>query len=152
GVQETEAWKSLGPLLNAPANLSPNRWFIRFARWTGIGSAEALLFARSQVAVVLSGAEGTQNGSTLVIKPILTFIVETHTSQRRMRNAAEHYIDEIARRDFGNPNVVRKQVEGVDLEEWQSEDGSRKIVVAFVNTAVVVANDEGAVLRSVESG
>ena len=35
GVQETEAWKSLGPLLNAPANLSPNRWFIRLARWTG---------------------------------------------------------------------------------------------------------------------
>src|SRR5690349_10757199 len=55
GLQQASAWKALSPLLGSPNNLSPNRWFLRAARWTGIGSADALLFARSQVAVVFSG-------------------------------------------------------------------------------------------------
>jgi hypothetical protein len=152
GVQQTVAWKSLGPLLRAPDSLAPNKWLARLARWTGIGSPDAILFARSQVAVVLSGAEGTQSGSTLIIKPLLTLIVETHTSQRRVRGAVEQHLEETARRDFGNPVLVRKQVEGVELEEWQSEDGARRIVASFINTTLVIGNDEGAVLHSVAAG
>src|SRR5215831_4773752 len=142
GVQQTAAWKSLGPLLGAPATLAPSRFLVRLARWTGLGSADALLFARSQVAIVFSGAEGTQNGSTLIIKPVLTLIIETHTSARRMRSAVEGHLEQMARDDFGNPTFVRKQVSGFELSAWQSEDGSRKIVAAFVNSAVIVANDE----------
>jgi hypothetical protein len=152
GVQQSTAWRSLAPLLGAPESLAPNRWAVSLARWTGIGSADAILFARSQVAAVLSGAEGSQNGSTLVIKPLLTLIVETHTSQRRMRVAVEEHLEELARRDFGNPVVVRKQAEGVELEEWQSEDGARRLVASFINTTVIIGNDEGAVLRSVAAG
>src|SRR5215471_9598035 len=70
GVQQTTAWKSLGPLLGAPASLAPNRLMVRLARWTGVGAAAVLVFARSEVAIVFSGAEGTQNGSTLIIKPV----------------------------------------------------------------------------------
>ncbi|HMH45311.1 MAG TPA: hypothetical protein VK557_17625, partial [Pyrinomonadaceae bacterium] len=151
GIEETRAWKAFGPLLGSPSKLAPNRWWIRLARWTGIGSADALLFARAQVAVVLNGAEGSGSGSTLVIKPLLTFIIETHTSQWRMRAAVERHLEEIARKNFENPVALRKQVQGVDLQEWQSGDGSRKIVVAFVNTTVVVANDESSVLHSIEA-
>jgi hypothetical protein len=151
GVQQTTAWNSLGPSLGAPEGLAPSRWILRFARWTGIGSADALLFARSQVAVVFSGAEGTQNGSTLIIKPLLTLILETHTSQRRMRSAIEDHLAKIARNDFGNSIFVRKQVGPVELEEWQTEDGARRIVVAFVNTTVIISNDEAAVLHAIEA-
>jgi len=152
GIQSTKAWKAFAPLLGSPSNLAPNRWALGLARWTGIGSADALLFARAQVAVVLNGAEGAESGSTLVIKPLLTFIIETHTSQWRMRAAVERHLEDIARKNFGNPVAVRKQMQGVDLQEWQSEDASRKIVVAFVNTTVIVANDEASVLHSIEAG
>ena len=152
GLEQTLAWRSLAPLLGAPTNLSPNRWLIRFARWTGIGSPEALLFARSQVAVILSGSEGSENGSTLIIKPLLTLIVETHTSQRRMRGAVEARIEQMARDDFGNPTFVRKQINGFELDEWQSEDGTRKIVFAFTGTTVLVGNDENALVHSIECG
>jgi hypothetical protein len=151
GVHQTTAWQSLAPLLGAPDNLSPNRWLLRLARWTGIGSADAVLFARSQVAVVFSGAEGTQNGSTLIIKPLLTLIVETHTSQSRMRVAVERHVAKTARDYFGNAVFVRRSVGGVELQEWQSEDGARRIVTTFVNTTVIIANDETAVLHAVES-
>src|SRR6266513_3443366 len=42
-------------------------------------------------------------------------------------------------------------MQGVDLREWQSEDASRRIVAAFINTTVVVANDEASVLHSIEA-
>src|SRR3954467_15567344 len=63
GVERVTAWQSLAPLLDAPANLAPSPWVVRLARWTGIGTADAILFARSQIAVVFTGAEGTQTGS-----------------------------------------------------------------------------------------
>jgi sarcosine oxidase delta subunit len=103
------------------------------------------------VALVFSGAEGTQDGSTLIIKPLLTLIVETHTSQSRMRTTMEHHIEQTARDDFGNAVFVRKNLGGVDLQEWQSEDGARRIVTAFINTAVIIGNDETAVLHAVEA-
>ncbi len=152
GVEQADAWKSFAPLLGAPARLSPNRSLIKLTRWTGVGSADAVLFARSQVAVIFSGAEGTQSGSTLVIKPLLTLIIETHTSQGRVRSALERRVEQLARDDFGNPVFVRKQVSGVELDAWQSADGARKIVVAFVNTTAIIANDETAVLHAIEAG
>ena len=151
GIPATDGWKALAPLFDAPHSLSPGRWLVRAARWTGIGSSDALLFARSQVAFVLQSAQATPNGSTIVVKPLLTIIVETHTSQRRMRTSVEHHLEELAQANFGKIALVRKQMNGVDLEEWQSEDGSRSIVAAFVNTTVVIGNDETSVLRSIEA-
>jgi hypothetical protein len=151
GVIETRAWQSLAGPIGAPASLTPSRWLIRLARWTGVGSTDTILFARSQVAIVFSGAEGTQAGSTLVIKPLTTFVIETHTSQRRMRATVEHHIEELAQRLYQNPVFVRKQIAGRDFQEWQSADGAHTIVFAFADTAVVVGNDETSVLHSLEA-
>lgn len=47
----TDAWKQLAPF----DDVTPTRihWLTRFAAWTGIGTAEAVIFARSQAAVAL---------------------------------------------------------------------------------------------------
>src|SRR5260370_35646741 len=50
GIEGDQAWKTLARPIGAPAGLLPNRWLIRLARWAGIGSAEAVLMARSPVA------------------------------------------------------------------------------------------------------
>src|ERR1700688_4189374 len=47
GIGGTQAWKALAGPVGARSSLLPNRWFIRLARWTGIGSTDAILFARS---------------------------------------------------------------------------------------------------------
>jgi hypothetical protein len=151
GVSNTQAWKSLAGPVGAPTNLTPNKWLIRLARWTGIGSTDTILFARSQVAIVLGGAEGTQEGSTITIKPLTTFIIDTHTSQRRMRPTVERHIEELARRLYRNPVFVRKQIQNADLQEWQTSDGTHTIVFTFVDTAVIVSNDETSVLRSIDA-
>ncbi|MDX6574582.1 MAG: hypothetical protein QOE96_535 [Blastocatellia bacterium] len=151
GIEGTQAWKALAGPVGARAQLLPNRWIIRLARWTGIGSAEAILLARSQVAVVFTGAEASQAGPTLTIKPLATLIIETHTTQRRMRPTVEQHIEDLARRVYGQPVLSRKQVDGADLTEWLSMDGSRRIVAAFAGTVAIIGNDESSVLHCLEA-
>lgn len=151
GIQDSPTWKGLAGPIGAPETLLPNRTLLRIAKWTGIGSADAILFARSQVAVVFSGAEGAQADSTLTIKPLATFIIETHTSQTRMRSTIERHIEELARRVYKNPALLKKQIDGLDFEEWISEDKTHQIVIAFVDTAVIVGNDEPSVVHSIEA-
>jgi hypothetical protein len=151
GIEQSQAWQGLAGPIGAPGRLSSNRFLIALARWTGIGSADAILFARAQVAVVFSGAEGSQTGSTLTIKPLATFIIETHTSQWRMKTTVERHIEDLARRVYKNPVLVRKSIDNTELAEWVSTDDSHRIVTAFLDTAVIVGNDEASVLRSIKT-
>lgn len=151
GIEGTQAWNALAGPVGARASLLPNRWFIRLARWTGIGSAEAVLLTRSQIALVFTGAEASQAGPTLTIKPLATLVIETHTTQRRMRPTLEQHIEELASRVYGQPVLSRKQVDGVDLSEWSSADGSRRIVAAFADTVAIIGNDEPSVLHCLEA-
>ena len=38
GIEQTNAWQALAAPIGAPSRISPNRWWITLARWTGIGS------------------------------------------------------------------------------------------------------------------
>jgi len=151
GIEESQAWKLLAVPVGARAALLPNRWIIRLARWTGLGSADAVLLARSQIAIVFTGAEANQAGPTLTIKPLATLIIETHTTQWRMRPALDRRIDELAQRVYGQPQLARKQIDGVDLSEWSSPDGTRHIVAAFADTVAIIGNDEPSVLHCLEA-
>ncbi len=149
GVDGTTAWKSLAGLVGARPNLLPNRWLIRIARWAGIGSADTIILARSQIAVVFTGAEVSEAGPTLKIKPLAVLVIETHTTPRRMRPVLEKHFEEFARRNYGQPQLIRKQIDGVDLSEWVSADASRHLSLGFVDTAAVVGNDEASVLNCI---
>ena len=151
GIDQTQAWGGLAGPIGAPARLSPNRFVIAVARWTGIGSTDAILYARAQAAVVFSGAEGSQSGSTLTIKPLATFIIETHTSQWRMKTTVERHVEDLARRVYKNPVLVRKSIDNIELTEWAAADDSHRIVTAFHGSAVIVGNDEISVLRLIKT-
>ncbi len=151
GIEGTQAWKALAGPIGARSSLLPNRWLIRLARWTGIGSAEAVLLARSQVAIVFNGAEASQAGATLTIKPLATLVIETHTTQRRMRPSLEAHIGDLARRVYGEPVLARKQIDGVDVSVWSSADGARRIIAAFADTVAIVGNDESSVMHCIEA-
>jgi len=150
GIQESEAWRALAGPLGAPSALLPHRRLIQLARWTGIGSAEAVLAARSQVALVVAQPQATEQDSTLTIKPLAALVIETHTTQRRMRPVLEKQIERLAQRFYGQPTLVRKQVGEADLAEWSSADNTRHIILAFVDTVAIVGNDESLVLNCVE--
>jgi hypothetical protein len=149
GIEGTKAWKSLAGVVGAGPTLLPNRWLIRIARWTGIGSAETIVLARSQIAVVFTGAEVSEAGPTLNVKPLAVLVIETHTTSGRMQPVLEKHFEEFARRIYGQPQLIRKQIEGVDLTQWASADASRHLSIAFVDTAVIIGNDEASVLSCI---
>jgi hypothetical protein len=150
GIVGTEAWRALAGPLGAPSKLFPHRWLIGLARWTGIGSVDAVLAARSQAVLVFTQAQAKESDGTLTIKPLAALIIQTHTTQRRMRPALEKHIGQLAQRAYGQPTLTQKQVNGVDFIQWSSAENSRRIVLAFVDTVAIVGNDESVVLHCVD--
>lgn len=150
GIGETEAWRVLAGPLGAPSSLQPHRGLIQLARWTGLGSAEAVLAARSQVALVVTQSQAREENSTLTIKPAAALIIETHTQQRRTRPVLEKQVERIAQRFYGQPAFSRKLIADADLAEWSSPDNSRHLVLAFVDTVAIVGNDEALVVQCVD--
>lgn len=146
----TEAWRVLAPPLGAPSQLIPYSWSIRIARWTGIGSAEAVLLARSQFGLFFTQAQATESANTLTIKPLAALVIETHTSQGRMRPVVEKHIEQFARSSFGEVSVTRKQIDGVDIAEWKSSDNTRRLMLATIDTVAIVGNDESVVLNCLD--
>jgi len=151
GLEESQGWRALAGPIDAKSNLLINRWLLRIARWVGIGNVDALLLARSQVGIVFTGAQVDETGPTLTIRPLATLIIETHSSQRRVRSALEGHVEEFARRVYGQPQFSRKQIQGADLTEWSSSDGARHIIMGFLDSAAIIGNDEASVVSCLET-
>ena len=150
GISGTEAWRALASPMGAPETLLPHRRLIQLARWTGLGSAEAVLAARSQVALAVTQPQATESNNTLTIKPAAALVIETHTTQRRMRPVLEKQVERLAQRFYGQPTLSRKQNADADLAVWSSADNSRHLILAFVDTAAIIGNDESLVLQCVD--
>jgi hypothetical protein len=149
-MTETEGWRTLSGPSDAPARLIEDNWMVRLARWTGIGPSDAVVVARSQIAVFFTQAQATEAGNTLTIKPLAALVIETHTSQRRMRPAIEKYVAQFAQRAYGQPTVTRKQFDDIEFTEWSPPDNTRRIVLALVDTTAIIGNDETVVLSCLE--
>jgi len=151
GLSHTEAWRALAEPLGAPRQLISHPRLVSFARWTGIGTAESVLLARSQFAVCFAQPQATESGVTLTIKPLAALVIETHTSQTRMRSTIEKYVDQLAHESYGSEVVViRKQVNGADLQEWSTADNSRRLILSIVDTIAIVGNDESLVMSCLD--
>lgn len=148
-ISTTDAWKNLAGPIGAKEKLAPNRLLLGVARWTGIGSAEAVIFARSQVGIVFTEPRTTQTGNVLTVKPVAALIIETHTTKTRMRPAIEKAVSGFADRIIGAATRQESETNGAEIIQWASEDRGRQLLMAFVGTAVIVSNDESLLLRCV---
>src|SRR5438445_2210279 len=138
----TEAWKVLSSPIGAKLNFSYSRWLIGLARWTGIGSAETVLLARSQFAISWMDVSQNEVGTTLAVKPVGALVIETHTTQLRMRPVLEKRIEQLVHRKYREAQLQHKTIGGADFFEWLSPDGTPQIVFAFVGSVGIIGNDE----------
>ncbi len=144
GIVGTDAWRLLSGPAGASINLSISQWLVPVARWTGLGSTETVLLARSQFAVSLIRLETSEDNNSLNIKPVGTLVIETHTEQFRMRPLFDKKIETLAHHLYGNPRLETKVIDGVDFREWKSPEGTHAIIYAYSGTTVYIANDEDA--------
>jgi hypothetical protein len=145
GIVSTDAWKALAPRAGIRPGLGQVRWLSRLAAWTGIGSAEAVVLARAQLAVAVMGLDAAGEGETLKLKPRYALVVETHTGEARTRSAVEKRIGDFARRAYGEPRVENSETEGVRFTTWSAPASDRHIIAAVVGSLAVIGNDASTV-------
>lgn len=143
-VAGTDAGKILENMMGSPA-IPRNPWFQTFVGWTGIGPIQSVILARAQIAAVVTDLGTTEEGDELRIKPEVAVLIETHTSERRIRPLFEQSLKTLAEKTYAAPTSRRTMLDGVEFVEWISPDGSRQIVGTIVGSLVIVGNSEHAV-------
>jgi hypothetical protein len=87
----------------------------------------------------------TEDGETLRVKPEGALLIETHTSERRIRPAVEAALKNLAEVTYGTPTARRTTIDGFEFIEWIAPEGSRQIVATIFGSLVIVGNSEQAV-------
>lgn len=146
GLSSTNAWQALAPPAGLSENVGRVGWLSRLSAWSGIGSAETVVFSRAQVAVAVLGFEVTEESSTVRdIKPRIALVAETHTGAARVQTAVTKLIGNYARRKYGEPAFRNEEADATTFIIWTTPDGKRKIVAAINESVAIVGNDEEAV-------
>lgn len=141
-IAGTQAWKTLDGIIESRPAASQSGWLQEFIGWTGIGPIKSVILARAQVAVVLTDLRTAEAGDTLNIKSEGALLIETHTSESRIKGTFEETLKTLAEKTYGRPTSRRVTVEGIEFSEWIAPEGSRQIVGAVVGSLVVIGTSE----------
>lgn len=144
-LEATEAWRIVDTLTENQQSIPSNSWIQWFVGRTGIGPVESVILARAQVAVVVTDLGATEESETLRVKPEGVLIIETKTSESRIRPAVEKAVKKLAELTYGKPVLRTTTIDGVNFIEWISPEGSRQIVTAIQGSIAFVGNTQRAV-------
>lgn len=145
----TDAWKTLdvsakvGGFANQASRLSAIPFY------TGLGSAETVVFARAQVALAVLGFDTSERGEEdFKVVPRVALIIDTHTSAERTRVFVERQIGSYARRTFKATQVETGERDGgVAFLTWRKPGNNTKTIYAALNGSIAtIGNDEASVL------
>ncbi len=140
-VIQTEAWRAFERASGLPHSPASGR-LQKVVGWTGIGPIESVLLARSQIAVVVTKLDTTESGDTLKIKSEGAILIETHTSERRIRSPFEAFLKSFAEKLYEQPNQKRITENGVEFIEWLAPGGSRQIVGTVAGSLLIIGTSE----------
>lgn len=147
GLTSIAAWRELSPKAGVTTDYDRLLKFSGLAATTGVGKSEWVVLARSQVALVMLGFDAVEKpDAVLKLTPRVALVAETHTSEWRVRNVAEKFIGDFARRSFNSQQVERSEIDGAQFLSWSEPSGTkRKLVAAITGSVLIIGNDEGAV-------
>ena len=141
-VSSTQAWQSLAKTIGVPPNDAKTHYLSGFMRWTGIGPVRSVIISRAQLAVVVSDLRVGEEGEALNIRQEGALLVETHTSESRIRSTVEETLKTLAIQTYGTPTESRSVVDGIEFIAWSTPDKSRQLVGAISGSLVVVGTNQ----------
>jgi hypothetical protein len=147
-IQHSEVWKAAAPITHS--QVSSENTFATTAARAGIGPIEAVLFARSQIALVVVGLNTSEENDTLRVRPEVALIAETQTSSLRTKPAVEAAVKQLASFAYGASNCSERTADA-EYIECSVAGGDRKILAAIDDTLVIVGNTENAVRSCLEA-
>ena len=146
-IQNTDVWKVAAPITHSePA--TENRFFSAAAR-AGVGPTNAVLFARTQVALVVVGMQTSEQADTLKVRPEVAVIAETHTPKWRTKPAAVEAVKHLANYAYGTSACAERTADA-DYIECSTAGSDRKLIGAVDGSLVVLGNSENAVKSCLE--
>lgn len=141
-LARTDAWKAFDKILGTVPKTSQSHWLQSFVSWTGIGPSQSVILARAQIAVVVTDLGSTEAGDMLRVKSEGAILIETHTSEGRIRAPFEQALKTLAEKTYGRPSPRRVTVEGVEFIEWIAPEGSRQIVGTVAGSLLIIGTNE----------
>ncbi len=148
-LTKTDAWQLVDDVTGNRRHVENNNWSGKFVRWTGIGPINSVILTRAQLAVVVTDLGVARDEETLTVKPEGALLIETHTSENRIKPAVEQALKNFAETAYGQPTLKRTTVDGFEFIEWIAPGGSRQVVATIIGTLVIVGNTQRAVLKVV---
>jgi hypothetical protein len=149
-LADTDAWKVLSPFLEPEVAQRPNRWLANFMAWTGMGPTSEVILCRAQVAMVMLDLGASEQGETLTIRPEAAILVETHTSEPRIRGTIEEVLRRFAEKSYRHPKFQRTNVDQTDFLVWTAPEGDRQIVATIDGSLLIVGNSQRAARMCLE--
>src|SRR5215213_2272987 len=146
-IQHSDVWQAAEPITHTNSS-SQSRVTFAAAR-TGIGPLEAVLFARTQIALVVIGMNTSEENDTLKVRPEVAIVAETHTSKWRTKPAAVEAVNHLANFAYGASRCTERSGDA-DYIECTVAGAERKIVGAVDGTLIVIGNSDNAVRSCLE--
>jgi hypothetical protein len=146
-LQTGESWKAVATAVNAKPTSSGT--IVKTALRAGIGPASAVMFSRSQIALIVLSVNSIEEGESVTKKPEFALVAETHTSSWRTRPVAQEAIQKLASMIFRTANCVERPG-NVEIFECVGATPERKVVAGFEGSVIVIGNTERAVQSCLE--
>src|SRR5690349_8662602 len=140
-IQQTDAWKAAAPITHSQPR-DENRLFTAAAR-AGIGPIESVLFARTQVALVVVGLNTIEQDQTLRLRPEIALIAETHTSRWRTKPVMIDVVRRLTNYTYGASSCFGPSGDN-ERFECSLPGGDRKLVGVIEGTTIILANSDSA--------
>ena len=146
-IQYTDIWKAAAPITGSNGG-NENRLLLAAAR-AGLAPIESVLFARTQVALVVVGLNTIEENSTLTVRPELALIAETHTQRWRTKPMMVEAVRRLANLGYGASSCVGPDDDG-DRFVCSVPGTSRKLVAMIHGTTIILANSDEALRKCLE--
>jgi hypothetical protein len=141
----TKAWQQLAPVFGVDGKLD----YIGKAGWvvSFTGGNEAAIFARSQLAIVMTGLEVRGDE----VRPRLALIAETHSDADDLRKVIERRLPELARRIYGRETKSTSEYGGVSVISYASRYPDRQLLSAQIESEWILANHPEPLRASIDT-
>jgi hypothetical protein len=140
-IQHTDIWQAAAPITGGGGG-NDNRLFVSAAR-AGVGPIESVLFARTQIALVVMGMNTAEENETLKVRPDLALIAETHTSWLRTKPVMVEAVRRLANLTYG-ASVCSEPDYEFHKVECHIPGTDRRLVGIIDGTTIVLANSDNA--------
>ena len=146
-IQQTDVWQAAVPITHSKPNTTSS--LLTSAARAGVGPLEAVLFARTQIALVVVGLNTSEENDTLKVRPEIALIAETHTSSWRTKPAAVEALRKLAGVAYGVSDCTERSGD-VEYIECSVAGAERKLIGAVDGTLVVIGNSDNAIKSVLE--